>query len=165
MSHIASKLIWRVFFVISAGLACWFLGNGAVQWWNFLTLREEMKVEVYQWDVKRFNASKYALAASYRFEKGDKIFEGKTLFDGIYYLNKPSAIEAVEQKKLKSWKAWIDPKNPSHSSLEKTFSIKNILYGLICSGVFFYFLYLYFTSKPAQEEGEEIECKAGSPLS
>lgn len=148
MRDIASKLIWGVFFLIAGGLACWFLGNGAVQWWNFLTLREEVNAHVYQWDIKRFNASKFALQAHYRYEKSDKIFEGSTLFDEIYYLNRPSAQEAIEQKKLRSWKVWINPSTPTRSSLKKEFSIKNLLYGIVCLGIFGYFLYLYFTLKP-----------------
>ena len=151
MGNIASKLIWKALFVISGGLTCWFLLTCALQWWNFFTLSEEVSAQVIHWEIKRINDSKFFLKAHYRYDKDNQIFEGKTVLDRVTYFNRPSAQEAIEQNKLKKWKAWVNPRSPKNSSLQRDFSVKNIFRGIVCLGVFFYFLYLY-SSRTSEEE-------------
>jgi hypothetical protein len=45
-----------------------------------------------------------------------------------YYLNQPSAQEAIEQFGLRPWQIWIDSSNPSHSALQKKFPYKEVSY-------------------------------------
>lgn len=120
--------------------------NFSIQFWrgcnDYFSLQKEARARILQWETIAVK-DRFALVAKYEFENENKICQGSHKFDPPYYLNEPAAFEALKAKAKENWDAWYDPKNPCHTSLEKSFPTGLAVRTAICYGVLIYFFYLY----------------------
>lgn len=98
---------------------------------------------VIKWEIQEIQ-EKYAIQAEYEYEIDKNKLKGVFLFSKPYYLNEFAAISSLKVLAKKDWNAWIQPKSPQRSILEKSFPANLLFRSLICYSVFVYLLFLNF---------------------
>ena len=89
------------------------------------------------------NGNKFSLLAKYSYNVKNKNWGGKYIFKSKLFLNDLAAKrELTVMKNKKDMQLWYASKDPSLSSLEKDFPIKNFLYAIISWIVILYFFWL-----------------------
>ena len=93
-----------------------------------------------RWEVKEMGGE-FALKAIYSFEIQGKIWNGVSVLAKPWYWNEPAAVASLKTIAQEKWEVWFDPKNPAHSSLQKTFPT-----GLLCRTILCFVIFIYFIS-------------------
>ena len=140
-----SKFIWTIFLVIIGGISLWYLSSALILFWKYERLDKVVAAEVDEWKIEPVG-SQYAIEAHYHFEFEGKRYLGETRFTRPYFLNLQTAEEQVNRNKAIAWKVWVDSNKPAFSYLEKIFPFKKVIYAFVCLGLFFYFLYLRYST-------------------
>lgn len=115
--------------------------------YNHFRLVAKTEAVIDQWKVVKKSSSSYPIRGTYHFEFQGKSYHGSSVLLPPHHLNRLSAERAILNLEKKKWSVWIDPHNPSFSSLEKTFPMKKIVYALIALGVTLYFWYVETSSR------------------
>lgn len=119
------------------------LGSSALtHYYQFLRLEAQAEAKIEQFKVIKKSSSSYPIRGYYHFHFQGKTYKGSSLLLPPYHLNRPSAEKTIAELEAKQWKVWLDPKNPKISTLEKSLSIKKIVYALIALGVTIYFWFV-----------------------
>jgi hypothetical protein len=135
------KFITFRFFLlaISGGCALWFAGSSCLDLWTYSRLDVRYPAKIFKWEIERKSASQFVLIAHFIYEVRGETYQGKTRLKKPYYLNEASAEAKVKEFETKCWAVWVDASFPQFSSLERSFPLKNVLYGVICLGILVYF--------------------------
>lgn len=131
--------------LLSGGIALYFLVIALFHLGGYFSLEARAPATVQQWSVIKKSSSAFAIEAVYTFEAQGKTVTGQTIFSKPHHLNHPSAERHIEIFSTRPWSVWYSPQDPMHSSLEKTFPTKKLVYALMALGVFGYFLYVRFS--------------------
>jgi hypothetical protein len=131
-------MIKNVLLGISLVVTLWFLGRAGSGLWCYWQLEASAPAHVHKIKVCQLSESSYKLKVYYTFLQGK--VRGSMIMGTPYYMNRSSAEKAAERMKGQFLQAYYDPSKPSHSSLEKKFPWKDILYSVMGLGVTFYFL-------------------------
>lgn len=108
-------------------------------YYSYYVLTKLVPVTMKEWKVVKLTDEHYKVNGSYFFLVGEKKYSGETIFD-VKYRNQWAAEQAIKGKK--SPKAWVQPGNESHSTLEKYFPLKEGLSALLLWGLTLYFVWL-----------------------
>jgi hypothetical protein len=123
------------------------LGSIAMrEYYLYLRLSVRLEASIDHWKVIKKSSSSYPIQGSYHFEFRGKTYQGASSLKPPYPLNRPSAQKMIANLEH-SRKIWIDPYNPTISSLEKVLPIKKIVYALITLGITLYFWFVETSSK------------------
>jgi len=94
------------------------------------------------WKVVEKSSSSFSLEVIYRFDAVKKEgVQGSTELEKPYFLNLPSAEQAIEELSKKSWDVFYNDKDPSKNALQRNFPFKDCIQCLLTLGVFIYFLF------------------------
>ncbi len=136
--------MFKALFIIVGIAAGWFCCTASMALYSFMKLDRYAPAQVNTWKVIDYSPSKVALEAFYSFSVEGKEWNGQMIFSKPYYLNRPSAEQALKQKSQEVWGAWYNHKNPNTSSLEKIFPYKKCFNALIVVGLLGYFWILKY---------------------
>jgi hypothetical protein len=109
-------------------------------YYSYYVLTKTVPVTMKEWKVLKLTGEHFKVNGSYYFLVGEKKYSGETTFD-VKYRNQWAAEQAIKAK-LKSPKAWVQPGNENHSTLEKYFPLKEGLSALLLGCLTLYFLWL-----------------------
>lgn len=133
---------WFSLVIVAVAVAIFLFGKASCQVVNYVLLNSKASVEIERLYVEKLGSSKFAIAASYHFERDGKNYQGKTIFSHLYYLNSPTAEKAIKNLKDKSWEVYFFSLKPSYSSLQKMFPFKSCIHAILGIGVLVYFYFL-----------------------
>ena len=133
---------WSVFLIVMAIIAFGFSVKAAYLSYETIKLNNAAPALIHQWSVKPLTNEQYQIHADYTFFLKNISYAGKTTFGKPLYRNPYAAQKAIKSLASQEWKSWYDRANPHHSSLEKTFPLKDWIYAGILWGLFFYFVWL-----------------------
>jgi hypothetical protein len=109
---------------------------------QYVTLNRQSNAQISQWEIFPVR-DHFAIKANYGFEAQEKTWNDSCALNPPYYLNEQAALSSLKMMAKKSWQAWYNPNNPSHSALERAFPLGLLIRTLICYGILIYFFYLY----------------------
>lgn len=128
---------------LSGGVAAYFLLAALLSFWNYLKLTERAPALVHEWKILPLSSSAYAIEASYRFEAQGRSFSGQTILPKPYHLNSFSAEQQIKNFSSQKWEVWYEAESPLHSSLQRIFPTKKVIYAVMTLGFFLYFFWVY----------------------
>jgi hypothetical protein len=138
------QIFWKILLGVAALSTLWFGKESAQAVWTYRLLKESGPGKISSWDIQELSPSKFALKAFYTYSVEGKEYTGETLFHSFYLPNVYAAESEIDHLNKRSWKVWYSPKNPSLSSLEKSFPYKAVTYLTIS---FFILIYFWIESK------------------
>ncbi len=134
-------IFWRGLFILTLGVAIYFLSFLIKEWFDYSKLRVQVPVKIEEWQVRELKNGKFAIAAKYSYEFQGKNLQGFTLFKKPLYLNDQAAIYDLRKNEaVKS--VWLNPKLPQESSLKREFPLYPMIRALLVFTVLGYFFYL-----------------------
>lgn len=137
------KYIWffLAFFCLSAFFYTIF---ATIKLVHFFALKEQVVIESPQWTPYRLVDDHYAAKVNYIYLYQGTLYSGEDiLFDPIYR-NEQAIIDIIPELNAQTRKVWIDPANPKHSALQKSFPTKESVSLVILWGIFLYFIGLFY---------------------
>lgn len=140
---IFSEKTLRALLIAGSGVVAfffWFLA--AVQLVHIIPLKAQAPAEILRWEVEEVKSDRYALKAIYSYRFQEKIYEGVTRL-GPVYMNEISAISGIREAAKERWSAWVNPRRPESSSLEKIFPTGLIVRASVATLVSVYFVLIY----------------------
>jgi Protein of unknown function (DUF3592) len=137
-----SKRFWTIFLTVLGLVALWYGSVMLYRVFEWNRLRAQPVLTKVLWTVQEQSSERFVLKADYSFEVDGKVYSGTHLFKDSPYRNAWGAEHALIAYQNQSWHAWFDPSNPTHSSLEKRFPLKDCVYAITLLGIFLYFLFL-----------------------
>lgn len=142
MNRLSKALI-----LISSIAAIWFSFFFVRDTHAYLRADQRSRAAIYSWEVKEKSGSEYLLYAQYSFDYKGVKYESSTLFKQPIFLNRPSAEKAILDLQDKPWSVWLDPANPSFSTLQRYFPFQEGIKAALCVLVTIYFVFLRVTSR------------------
>ena len=136
-----SKPLWNILLILIGALALWRASVTSWDLWQYNRLGPEVQATVTALELVP-KGSKYALRAQYSYSYGGTTYTQTMLLSKPYYFNKSSAEAEIQKMTGMPWIAWVDAKNPSFSSLEMKFPLRNTFYAACLIGILLYFIYL-----------------------
>ena len=133
---------WLIFLIVIGAVVFWFTAKAIYLSLNEAQLKEAVSVQSIHWSVKALTEEQYQIEADYTFFLKNKLYHNKTLFTKPLYRNPFAAEGAIQSFSKQQWKVWYNPSNPDHSTLEKTFPLKDWIYVGILWALFCYFIWL-----------------------
>lgn len=142
--------IGKLILILSGAISLWFSGKALHGAWFYSRLSMVVPAQIHRWEVRK--EGRHRLWASYVYEVQGKLYTGETLFKDPAHLNALAAESDLKKWKEESWAAWVDPKVPSRSSLQRLFPWKSLIYALMSWGVSGYFLVLIVRQPRVESE-------------
>lgn len=136
--------IWIAFLTLITFAVIWFTWGTANKLKDYLTYTASSDILDINWKIHKINEEKYDLEAVYSYKIDDKIYQNKIIINQEIYQNPWAAEQAVTQQVAKKWKAWYDPNSPTHSTIVKTFPMKELISTAVLLGLWLYFIWLGF---------------------
>jgi hypothetical protein len=136
------KRFWQVLLILTSLLSVFFIGKMAREMVAYFSLDQQGKALAVKWEVVEKSPSAFALAASYHFLDGDRLFEGFTEFPKPYCLNRLAAENVIREFASKEWNVFYKSSDAAFSSLQKMFPFKVVFQAILTLGVLVYFLVL-----------------------
>lgn len=139
-----NNFYWYVLIAIIALSVFWFVGKFSYAYYKYAALNAKAPVETIEWSVEGLTDEKYVLKGRYTFKIHGESQTGETTLFDRHYWNSKAAASAIPEYSSKNWTVWYQAHNPSHSSLQKYFPLKELLYTFILIGLLAYFIWLGF---------------------
>jgi hypothetical protein len=133
-------LIGAILFLILGSIAMCHL-------YDYLRLTVQVDATIDEWKVVKKSSSSYPIRGLYHVDFQGKTYHGSSILLPPYHLNRSSAEKAIKNLEKKKWRVWLNPYNPTFSSLEKLFPMKKIIYAFLALGVTLYFWFIETSSK------------------
>jgi len=149
------KNIWKIIFIVSAGVSLWMLGGLLKDLYSYYRLDKFANAEITIWKVKETNKEEFILKAYFSYEVHGHVYNKSQKFLKPLFPNALAAKSSLKDLNSKSWKVWFNKKNPAKSSLQRNFPFKRMLHTLLAYGVFLYFIWLktFIVSRSSVEPG------------
>lgn len=140
---IFSEKTLRALLIAGSGVVAFFFWVlAAIQLVYTTSLTDRIPVEIFRWEVEEVKTDRYALKASYSYRFQEKNYEGTTRFEPVY-MNEVCAISGIREAAKERWSAWVNPRRPEMSSLEKGFPKGLIARAAVATLVSVYFILIY----------------------
>jgi len=110
--------------------------------YRYVQLNQQAPLQTIQWAVVPTKRGKFLLEGDYRFEVGQKSYQGKTVLDSPVYWNEWSALSSKEEIAKQYRIAWYQNTAPKHSSLVKFFPWKSFATAFFMWALLLYFYYI-----------------------
>lgn len=131
---------WLCFLSLLTGAVGWIILKTFYLIYLFISLDASAPIANIRWEVKQLNEEKFVLKADYNFKVNDQTFSGETEFRNDIYWNPWAAQDALKVYEQKDWEVWYASHNPSYSSLQKNFPLKES----VSSGILLVILLYFF---------------------
>lgn len=138
---LSPRFLSPLLMLLAGGMFLYFSSSFFWELWKTFPLQGRAEAKIVKWEVEE-REGKYALTAHYLYEVQGKIWKSRATLSGPFYESEWAAIAALKEKARAPWRAWYEPRNPSHSALEKSFPLGGLVKTLICAAVFLYFYFL-----------------------
>lgn len=109
--------------------------------WQFLRLNRQTQAKSIQWSVLSLDDDRFVPFARYQYEIGGTGYQGETRWQEGY-LNEWAAREAIGRLKNDPPSVWYAGSNPTISSLQKLFPVKESIYTALLWSLVLYFIAL-----------------------
>lgn len=137
------KRLWYTLLTILALVGLGYAGPTLYRIYEWQRLQSQSLLTKVTWTIQELSDERFILEANYTFELRERTYSGVTLFKDKIYRNRWAAEQALNEDQNPERKVWFDPGNPSRSSLQKQFPLKDVVYSTVLMGIFFYFFYTY----------------------
>ena len=137
---IPKSKVWQFLLLFIGAVALWFTGDAIIRLYGYISQNAEGVATITQWNVKEFPGDRYVLSASYSFHYDGKQYQGETVFEKPRFLNRWAAEEAIRNETQQTRPVWFSSWNPDHSTLQKSFPIKECLSAVLLWGLVIYFI-------------------------
>lgn len=115
--------------------------------WHYVRFNQETVADKIQWTIIEVNEESFVPFAHYSFRVEGQPYDGQTRWADSY-LNQWTAQEAIARLEKHPPSVWFNSSDPTISSLQKIFPIKESLYSLILWILGIYFLGLgYYVNR------------------
>lgn len=135
--------IWRAFLSVVFVVTLWYTGDAWYRYYAYSHLNAKTTADAVDWTIEKHSEDAYSLTASYRFTIGKTSYSGRTSF-AKNYRNRWAAEQAVAEYSSSPWDVWYGKENPNHSSLQKSFPVKECVSAVVLWALLLYFLWLGF---------------------
>lgn len=132
------------FFCLSAFL---YTAYASIKLINFFALKEQILIESSRWTPYLLVDDHYVAKLNYNYRYREILYTGEDLLFDPIYRNEQSIIDIIPRLNEQIKKVWIDPENPKHSALQKSFPIKESVSLVVLWGIFLYFVGLFWIFK------------------
>ncbi len=147
------RKVWIGLLIVTSLVSVFFLVKTSYCLSAYFSLNRETEALSTSWSISEKGPSSFALQVSYLFDPQKKgPLQGTTEFSKPFFLNLPSAQNAVDAFAQKSWSVFYNDKNPSINSLQKIFPFKECFQLLLTLGVLVYFLFFKRIVERANQE-------------
>jgi hypothetical protein len=133
--------IWILFLLGVGGLAIWFIITSSLAVSSYFSYSLQVPATINSWSVEEKKADQFEVLAHYSYEFKEKEYRGTSRV-GSFYPNPWAANLAKNQYAHQAWSAWIKPKEPDKSLLEKKFPYKKAISAAILVVLVLYFILL-----------------------
>jgi hypothetical protein len=139
---------WLIFLALILVGVFWYTATTVYSLYIYYSLSQKIPVSNMEWSTHKLFEERYAPQARYQFEFRGKSYSGEDILKEPIYRNSEAVDEIVPILSKQQWSVWFNPSNPSHSSLDKTFPLKESISLTILWALLFYFLGLgYYVAK------------------
>ena len=135
------NIIWFAFLAIVAFLALWFIVKSSMAVCSYYHLSVQVPVTVEKWSIEELKSDEFAVIAHYSYDFKGQPYKAQGRV-GALYPNPWAAGHAENQFSTKKWTAWVNPKHPEKSVLQKKFPYKKAISAAILVALFIYFAIL-----------------------
>jgi|GEM_PF-923583 len=140
--------VWLALLGLIFTIVLWFSIVAFYHLYTYYSLKETAKTTDVSWFVEEISSEDFRVGATYSFRVNDVDYTGETIFTDRRFRNPSSADDELKNKSTDETVVFYNPRNIEHSSLEKTFPLKDSATATV---LFLLFLYLFglgiYTSK------------------
>jgi len=138
---------WLIFLFIVGAITTWHTGIFSVRLYQYYQLDAIASPTKVDWAVKPLSKGRFALVAEYSFLVQGTIYHGKTILKKPLFRNLWAANNSLPRYQSQQWKIWFSANYPHHSTVQKSFPLKECFYAGVLLLLFIYFLGLgYYIS-------------------
>jgi len=140
MDNMNKNPVWLGMLAIMLVAFCIFAFIAFYQLHTYYSLSEKTNPSKIEWFVEELSSDDFRVGATYSYVIKDQEYTGETIFRDKRFRNPMTADDEWKLKSAKISDVFYNPANPSESSLEKHFPVKNLLYASFLFLLFLYFL-------------------------
>lgn len=138
--------VWMALIATLTLIVLWYSGVFIYRYYNYIRLGAKAPAKEITWTVEPLTDEHYLLRGNYSFNAKNQVFKGSSVVEERGYWNRYSAEKGVEEFSQKKWNIWYNPSDPTYSSLQKNFPLKECVSAAIMWAIVFYFLWLGYYS-------------------
>ena len=139
---IFTNIIWYFFISLSCFIALWFSSKTFIDIVRYQRLEKIAPIIVTRWEIEEKKEGIFFVGASYKYKVENEDFEGKATFSRKFF-NYHAAFDYLNKlAQKKDLVAWYSKKNVRKATLEKHFPVKNLVYAVVSTAIFIYFIIL-----------------------
>lgn len=133
---------WFLFRLVIALCVVGYSGYASWIYWNYSSLDAQVPFKKIRWSILERDEETFLYHVSYSYLVEDALYEHNEIFKKPVFINLLGAQHALSDFSKEYSAAWISSKNPSYSSLQKTFPVKELVSTAVLWLIFFYFVFL-----------------------
>jgi len=138
--------VWLALIATLTLIMLWYSGVFLYRYYNYIRLGAKAPAKEITWTVEPRTDEQFLLKANYSFNANNQVYTGNSVVEERGYWNRYSAEKGVEDFSKKKWNIWYNSNDPTHSSLQKNFPLKECVSAAIMWAIVFYFLWLGYYS-------------------
>ncbi len=135
---------WRLFLCLVAVLTIGYSAHALYKYYVYTALSSVVQADQLDWHIDQRGESEFLIEATYHYHVKEVVYTGKSAWEGRKLLNLYAAQQAIEDAKEELWDVWYSPKDPSWSSLQRDFPLKEIFSSFLLWGITLYFIWIGF---------------------
>lgn len=139
-----SNVIYRAFLLAASFVTLWYSGNAFYKYYNYSRLTAQTTLSSSNWHIHEVAEDEFYLEANYTFSNNQKIYAGQTSWPREFYRNQWAAEKDIPYFQKHRNIVWFNPANPHHSSLQKSFPLKECISAALLWGLLLYFIWIGF---------------------
>jgi hypothetical protein len=137
------NVFWRAFLLVVTLTTLIYSGIATYRYHAYLSLSAKQPLTgPISWDVEEKSSEDFILISNYTYQVNGLSYSGETKWSDTPYRNGWAAQQAIEVSAKESFTVWYDPSDPSYSSLQKHFPLKECVYAVFLWGLLLYFVWL-----------------------
>lgn len=134
---------WIAFFTLISVVLLWFSASAVYHLYHYAILSAQAPAKTIEWSVTEINSERYLLHAQYTFEVQGETYSGQNDITSEWFRNRWAAEHSISHATKDPKTVWYSPRNPTNSSLETHFPLKECLSAVLLWGLLGYFYWLY----------------------
>ncbi len=135
-------MVQRLFRLAIFLCVCGYTAYTLWMYWEYSTLDTQVPLQTVKWSIHERDEEAYLYHVSYTYRLGDDAYENRYLFKKPVFINLLGAEHDLASFSAEVKSAWVSGQNPSYSSLQKTFPVKESISTAILWLIFIYFALL-----------------------
>lgn len=147
--------IWKGFFVFLVAVALWFTAHALYLVVSYYTLDSTTRTRRIEWSVREKSSEFFIIEGNYHYQVNGEDYSGISGMNDERFRNEWAAKDALKKEPHPEVTVWYSSWYYKHSSLQKTFPIKECVSALVLWALFIYFFRLkqYVAKKMSEIRG------------